>query len=194
MRNKFTEWIEQGVAKFDYTPIAQDIPEQDIICRTYNNIFSIPTDTHMSCVNGDRVITGHMVGTPQWEKFICACNWGAINFKTSGYWCLCDFLDKMGLKGVMGVLNGDTVFRVIPKLQETASLEMPGSYTTSESRIPQPITTITTNNRIETVKECYIAENVAEALNKSPYIIGENWIEYNGMIIGMIGNKTIYLK
>ena len=73
MRNKFTELIEQGVARFEYTPIAPEIPEQDPICRQYNNIWSIPSDTHMHLNHetGDRYITGHMVGiASKWDSFV----------------------------------------------------------------------------------------------------------------------------
>ena len=92
MRDKFSELINQGVAKFEYTPTIGSIPEQDPVCRAYNNIFSIPSDTHMSCLpDGNRVITGHMINTPKWESFVCSPFWGAVDFRTTGYWCLCDF-------------------------------------------------------------------------------------------------------
>ena len=74
MRDKFSELIKQGVAEFNYTPISKNVPEADPICRMYNNIFSIPTDTHMSITdNGDRVITGHMINTANWENFCSSC-------------------------------------------------------------------------------------------------------------------------
>ena len=73
MRNKFSDLIKDGVAPFKYTNLAQGTPCEDDLCRIYNNIFSIASDTHMSMLeNGTRVITGHMINTPQWDNFICS--------------------------------------------------------------------------------------------------------------------------
>ena len=41
MRDKFSEMIAAGVARFDYTNIAHPMGETDPVCRAYNNIFSI---------------------------------------------------------------------------------------------------------------------------------------------------------
>ena len=195
MRNKFTELIEQGVAKFEYTNITKEMPEQDPICRFYNNVFSIPTDTHMSCLDDGktRVITGHMVATPQWEKFICSCNWGAVNFRTTGVWCLCDFLCKHNLQGELCEMNGDVVYKVTKKPEEQLKIELPKSYTTTESKIPHPIQELITNKDINKIKECFQSNNIVKSLNESLYIKGENWIEYNGEIIGLVENNIIII-
>ena len=104
MRNKFTELIEQGVARFDYKPIAPEIPEQDFVCRMYNNIFSIPTDTHMFMDgDGTRYITGKLVSiTEKFESFLYASQWMGVNFRHSGYWSACQFLQSYGLYGKFG--------------------------------------------------------------------------------------------
>ena len=87
MRDKFSELIDKGVASFNYVPLTGNVPEQDPVCRAYNNIFSIPTDTHMSCLeDGRRVITGHMIKTDDWNKFINSTCWGAVCFISTGFW------------------------------------------------------------------------------------------------------------
>lgn len=210
MRNKFTELIEQGVAAFNYTPIAPSIPEQDFVCRMYNNIWSIPSDTHMHLDNtGIRYITGHIVGiTDKWDKFVCACNWGAINFRTTGYWSLCDFLQKHGLRGEYGNLNGDNVYMVTP-IAEVPGSPVPGEEickcpvccptccTTTESQIPSHIATLTVDNNPARVKECYKGKSnlyeVCEAMNDSVYVKGTNWTVNGDKIMCPIGNKVVVL-
>lgn len=195
MRDKFSELIKQGVAKFEYTPTIGSIPEQDPVCRAYNNIFSIPSDTHMSCLpNGDRVITGHMINTPKWEAFTCSANWGAVAFRTTGYWCLCDFLYKFGLEGSLGTLNGDVVYFVKNKTNETKdTVKMPSTITTTESKIPHNIVEITTNGDINKVKECFNSDDVIKSLNESLYIKGNNWVPMNDSIIGLVDNKVVII-
>lgn len=195
MRNKFTELIEQGVASFNYTNISREVPEQDPICRFYNNVFSIPTNTHMSCLDDGetRVITGHMIATPKWDEFLCASNWGAVNFRTSGVWCLCDFLCKYNLQGELYEMNGDVVYKVTKKPEEQLKIELPKSYTTTESKIPQPLAQLTTNCDVNKIKECFQSNNIVKSLNESLYIKGENWIEYNGKIIGLVENNVIII-
>lgn len=194
MRDKFSELIAKGVAAFKYTPIAKDMPEQDPICRMYNNIFSIPSDTHMSCLeDGRRVITGHMVNTPNWEKFICSTFWGAVNFRTTGFWSLCDFLYKQGLQYNIGALNGEVVCFV--KNFEPKGLDAPTKVTTNESNIPQPITVLTTDGDMMHIKECFNCDNnqeVVRKLNESIYIKGCNWVPTQKGIAGVVGDK-IYI-
>ena len=204
MRNKFSELIAQGVAKFDYTPIAPELPEQDPVCRMYNNIWSIPSDTHMHLnpENGERYITGHMVGIEnKWCNFLHAMNWGAVTFKTSGYWCLCDFLQKNGLSGRVGQVNGDVAYIVAPIPTPDAGAcgcpECPTTCTTTESRIPQPIAVLTSFGDVYKVMECYENKNniyeVCEALNKSHYVKGNEWTVVGENLMCPIGNKTYIL-
>jgi hypothetical protein len=201
MRNKFTELINQGVAAFDYTPIAPELPEQDPVCRQYNNIWSIPSDTHMHLnqENGERYITGHMVGiTEKWDNFVVASNWGAIVFRTAGYWSLCEFLQRHGLCGRYGTINGEVVYIVTSIPAENLPCPTcPGCCTTTESRIPQPIAIITKNSDTYKVVECFDGKNniyeVCEALNKSYYVKGENWTVNGEKLMCPIGNKVYVL-
>lgn len=205
MRNKFTELINQGVASFNYTPIAHEMPEQDPICRMYNNIWSIPSDTHMSCVkneNGEeyRVITGSMVSKgDEWEQFVCACNWGAVNFRTAGYWCLGEFLQKNGLRGNLSALNGDTVYLItpIPVGDMGTCVGCPNCCVTTESKIPGQISTLTMDNNPLRIKECYKGKSnlyeVCEALNESIYVKGNNWTVNGDKVMCPIGNKIYVL-
>ena len=202
MRNKFTELIEQGVASFGYTPIAPEMPEQDVVCRMYNNIWSIPSDTHMHFneETGERYITGHMVGiNSKWDSFVYAHNWGAVNFGTTGYWSLCDFLQKHGLEGRYSVLNGETVYLVtpIPADKEYSTPVCPTCCITSESKIPQPVAMLVTNGDIFKIKECYHGKSnlyeVASALNENIYVKGANWTVNGNNLVCPIGNKTYIL-
>lgn len=202
MRNKFTELIEQGVARFEYTRIAPEIPEQDPICRAYNNIWSIPSDTHMHLNNetGERYITGHMVGiTSKWDSFVYAHNWGAVTFKTTGYWCLCDFLQKHGLEGRHSVLNGDSIYLVtpIPADADYPTPVCPTCCVTSESKIPQPIANLVAGGDIMKIKECYKGKanlyEVCAALNENIYIKGDNWTVNGNKLVCPIGNKVVIL-
>lgn len=202
MRNKFTELIEQGVASFNYTPIAPEMPEQDIVCRMYNNIWSIPSDTHMHLdpMTGHRYITGHMVGiTEKWNQFVCACNWGAVNFRTTGYWSLCDFLQKNGLSGNFSVLNGDNVYLVtpIPADEMGAVVGCPNCVVTTESKMPAQISVLTNDNNPLRIKECYKGKtnlyDVCEALNENIYVKGNNWTVNGDKVMCPIGNKIYVL-
>jgi hypothetical protein len=202
MRDKFSELIEQGVARFEYTPIAPEIPEQDPICRQYNNIWSIPSDTHMHLNNatGERYITGHMVEqTAKWDSFVYSHNWGAVTFKTTGYWCLCDFLQKHGLEGRHSVLNGDSIYLVTP-IPADANYPTPVCPTccvTSESQIPQPIASLVAGGDIMKIKECYNGKanlyDVATAMNENIYIKGDNWTVNGNKLVCPIGNKVVIL-
>lgn len=200
MRNKFTELIEQGVARFEYKPVAPEIPEQDYICRMYNNIFSIPTDTHMHLDNtGIRYITGKLVGIKEkWESFKCTSQWMGVNFATTGYWSLCDFLQKHGLYGEYGNLNNETVYMVTPIAEEPGSpVCCPTCCTTTESQIPNQISTLTVDNNSIRIKECYKGKSnlyeVCEAMNESLYVKGNNWTVNGDKIMCPIGNKIVIL-
>lgn len=203
MRNKFTELIEQGVGRFDYTPIASELPEQDPVCRMYNNIWSIPSDTHMhyNQETGERYITGHMVGIEdKWSNFVCAGNWGAVSFRTTGYWSLCDFLQKQGLCGRRAELNGDVAYIVtpIPAGEDACGCpDCPTVCVTTESKFPQPIAILVANGDVYKMVECFEGKNniydVCEALNKSYYVKGNEWTVNEGKLLCPIGNKVYVL-
>lgn len=194
MRDKFSELIKQGVAEFKYTNISKDVPEQDPICRMYNNIFSIPSDTHMSCLeDGRRVITGHMINTDNWGKFLMSCCWGAVNFITSGTWSVYDFLYRHNLEGRIGTLNGDVVYFVTPIPEEKRRVQMNAQVVTNESNIPMPITTLTTTGDMMHIKECFDCDDVRETvkrMNESTRVKGNNWVPTETGVAGLIGNKV----
>ena len=199
MRNRFSDLIKDGVASFNYVPITSDMPEKDPICIAYNNIFSIASDTHMSITaDGMRIITGHMINTPQWEKFIYSHNWGGIQWGNSvnePYWSLASFLSGYGLIGKKTVLNGDVVYIVQPCSDKEEECCCPNCCHTHESMIPQSLYMITKD--IIKLKECYKdsknLKEVAQKMNESLYIDGNNWVNYNDCICGLVKNKVIIL-
>ncbi len=131
MRDKFSDLIAAGVAKFNYTPLVPETPETDPLCRLYNNVFSIASDTHMSLLpSGERIITGHMIATPKWKQFVYASRWGAVDFRTSGYYCLSDLLYKCGYEGDIASVNNDVVYLLRP-VADTKSIT---KETVKESR------------------------------------------------------------
>lgn len=194
MRDKFSELIKQGVAEFKYTNISKGVPEADPICRMYNNIFSIPSDTHMNCLeDGRRVITGHMINTDKWCMFVQSCCWGAVDFRTSGTWSVCDFLFRNGLEGKMGTLNGDVVYFVTPMSEEDRKALMKAQVITTESNIPMPITVLTTTGDMMHIKECFDCNDIKETvrrMNESTRVIGNNWVPTENGIAGLVGDKV----
>lgn len=195
MRDKFSQMIQQGVASFNYTPIAPEIPEQDPICRTYNNIFSIPTDTHMSLLDdGSRIITGRMVAKEQWAEFLMSNSWGSVNFADSGTWCLCAFLAQYGLCGKLEHLNGEMVYRITPYTEKKCPT-CPTHMTTMDSKIPQSVAGLAIDSNIIRVKECFKGDmmETVKNLNESLWIKGNNWTICEDHIIGLVGNKVYIL-
>ena len=204
MRDKFSELIAQGVAKFDYKPIAPEIPEQDFVCRAYNNIFSIATDTHMF-MDGDgmRYITGKLVSIKEkFESFLYSSQWMGVNFRQSGHWSACSFLQNYGLSGRYGSLNGDIVYEVAPiptdpMLGAPAIPGIPTTYTTSESKIPDTVARLTVDGNAMRIKECYNGKNnlyeVCAALNESMYVLGNEWTVNGDKLMCPFGNKVVIL-
>lgn len=195
MRNKFSEWIDSGIASFDYENIIKDTPEQDLICRTYNNIYSIPSDTHMSMLeDGTRIITGHMINTPKWAMFMCSNQWGSVNFADSGCWSVCSFLCCNGLKGEKCFLNGDWVYVLSDINEEDCKCCdcCPSMCHTNESKIPQPISILSKDGNKIRVEECFKGniKEVTNNLNESAWIKGDNWVTDGDKIFGLINNKT----
>ena len=202
MRDKFSELIAQGVARFDYKPIAPEIIEQDFVCRAYNNIFSIATDTHMHLdgETGIRYITGKLVSIKEkFESFLYASQWMGVNFRQSGHWSACSFLQNYGLSGRYGALNGDIVYEVAPIHADSTlgTPVMPGTYTTSESKIPDNVARLTVDGNAIRIKECYNGKNnlyeVCNALNESMYVLGNEWTVNGDKLMCPFGNKVVIL-
>lgn len=196
MRDKFTELIDKGVARFEYKNLYKESPETSPICKLYNTFYGPVLNTHMSEVDGELVITGHYINTQDWDKFLYSPNWGGVNLKASGFYSLIDFLQSNNLTPEKTTLNGDVVcvlkpMRDIPFQKQW--VRFPTTYTTMESQIPQNIKQLTTNFQIEEISKCFESENVIKALNESPYVRGR-WYYVNEDIVGVIDNKIVKIN
>ena len=192
MRSKFSELIAAGIASFEHEPLGNEIPCTDPICRAYNNIWGVLTDTHMSCVDGCRFISGTFVSKPEWDDFLYAPFWGGCTFKGTGYCCLACFLSANHLCPCNGVRNGQQVICLEPCECDCACADPKvTSYTTSESKIPQPIA------RLGLVQECFNAgslEEIAKYMNRSSMVAGDNWCVFEDKIIGTAFGKIVILE
>lgn len=201
MRDKFSELIEKGIGCFEYVPIAPEMPETDMICKYYNNIWSIPSDTHMhyNSETGERYITGHMVGIQEkWNHFICSSRWGAVEFKNTGFWSLCDFLQQNGLCGKYSILNGDIIYLVTPiETSSDCQAECPSYCVTTESKMPIPLAFLATNGDAIKIRECFQNNSnlydIAKAMNESLYVKGVNWTVNSERLVCPLGNKIYIL-
>lgn len=201
--DRFSELISKGVAKFEYTPIANSIPEQCHVCRSYNNIFSIATDTHMSCLGDKKVITGHGVrDTEKFDKFIWSHQFMGVNFITAGVYSFADWMTKYGLTGHYDILNGDYVYILEPGAfdEEPVEDDIPSTMsfttvTTDESSIPMSSKYLTTDINDDSIKEC-IKDTYSEtvkSLNESRFVRGNSWKVVNlhegKHIVGEVSGK-----
>lgn len=194
MRSKFTELIDGGVAQFNYNNIISD--RRDPLCTEYNNLYSHFTDTHMSPYEDGYIITGHLRGN-DYDIQMSNCAAG-IN---SGYYNIFNFFSAKRLCGSYSTLNGDRVYILRPYQDPgTAAIDCgcPNCYYEGKSNIPKPIVSITTNNDINKVSECFIGSlvsgDVVDKLNESLYIKGNNWCLYGDYIYGYIDNKNVRIK
>lgn len=204
MRDKFSELIDRGVAKFDYTNIVKAVPDTDPVCRNYNNIFSIPSDTHMSMLkDGRRVITGHIIGTSKWNSFACACTWGGIDFRrksNAGWCCVLEFLYSMGLEGHIDVLNGDTVFMVVPRTETNMchNATCPDCACTTESGHKLPVSMLSVRGNEDDVKKCWegaeTLDDIVRSLNESSNVYGDRWFVTEDQIMGELGNRVVQFE
>lgn len=207
MRDKFSEMIARGIAKFEYTSYIPSIPSSDYISRTYNNIFGLVTDTHMTKTGKDTwTITGHFLKNKDgWMKFIYSSYRGGVVFAPYGYYSLYDFLDKNQLYFQdYGILNGDTVAIITtkPQIEDTVSATSreettaPIVYHTTESLIPQNIANISMNNDKTDIDICFSSNPYVflKNLNNSPKIKGNKWIRFGDNIIGEFGKKIYILE
>ena len=198
MRDKFSELIEKGVASFEYTPICGELPEQDPICRFYNNVFGAASDTHMACAaDGNRYITGRVVGwEKQWTTLMTWSEFGGVRFKDSGFWSLGDFLYAHDLEAKISVLNGDVVAAITPRVKPEDHYAAPTKAVAMESGINKPLASLTLDRNENTLKECFTGtiDDAVENLNKNCMIKGTNWIVSEGRILGKVEGKIIELK
>lgn len=192
MRNKFSDLIAAGVAPFRSEPIAPETPCHDPICHTYNNLWGILTDTHMSCAEGRYIITGTFVGDPKkWTSLMYASFWGGCRFIDSGYYSLSEFLCMAGYDAVITTVNGQPAIELVP-CEDCACAGLGcTAYTTHESQIPQPVA------RLGRVQECLNVGSLQEAaknMNRSSQVVGEHWHVSGDKIVGGAFGKTIILE
>lgn len=199
--DRFSELISKGVASFNYKPTCSSVPNDCPLCRSYNNIFSIATDTHMSYIDDDmKIITGHIVSDKdKFDKFIWACQYGGVNFNTTGYISFADWMNKVGLVGRYDLYNGDAAYILEPRHGVEDIPVEPNkvftSFTTEDSTIPQPIRLLAKDNNIDSFKECVKStlEETATSMNENRYIYGDSWMVTNFSdgphIIGIVNNK-----
>lgn len=181
MRDKFSSLIE---ADFDgYQKFGSELPSQDPICREYNNIFGLALQTHMSVCGDKRVITGHYINTPDWDRFIGSSTWGGLDFRHAGYWSLYDFLCRMGLTCKKGVLNGDVVCWVDNYQPEPTTT--PTSAYTSESKIPRKLEEFNIDKSMFKGSTTDVLNTLNESTSYDWVWTGENYIGYkqNSMVI-----------
>lgn len=152
MINRFKEMMDAGIGRFDYVPLVSTVPETDPLCRLYNNIFSLATDTRMSvlpcncgkeCCSCPRryAVTGSALMTDKWEKKTMQM-WGngvAIDFRPSGFWSISDFFYQNGLEGHREKINGDWAW-VLVSINDPAK-----SYGPDSQDNPQPNAAGTSN-------------------------------------------------
>ena len=197
MRDKFSELIEKGVASFEYTPICDEVPTPCPLCREYNNIWGLISDTHMAVAgDGNTYITGRLVSnTNEWSTFKFAGYWGNVSFKETGYWCLNDFLYKHGVEVEVVNLNGDVALKIVDRSTPEEDACCPTCCVAMESGINKPLATLTIDRNEDTLKECFNGNiyNVVENLNSNCMIKGTNWIVVGKNIYGKVDDKIIML-
>lgn len=207
--NKFSQLVSQGVASFEYTPIAHDVPNTCPICRTYNNVYSLVNDTHMSVLDDGRyVITGHAIANRcMFDQFLCSNVWGWVDFKDSGLGSPAYFFVTRGLKGHYDTLNGDNVY-ILDQIRpgdetETADCDTcccPNCVTICGTSIPEHLEVLTTDGDRSHIQECFKQKNlidVAKMLNEDSHILGNNWIcvglSTGDRLVSVGTNKTYIL-
>lgn len=194
MRNKFTELVDAGVASFKHEPIAQDKPHYCPVCHTYNNVWGVITDTHMSCLpDGRRVITGTFVSDcPKWTQLMYASFWGGVRFDTTGYMSLSEFLYKSGLETRSIVLNGQNAIELVP-CEECAVADLRCvAYTTTETKFPQPVNRL--GGVLECLELCGSLSEAANRLNVSIKVPGDHWHVHEGKIVGQAYGQNVILE
>jgi hypothetical protein len=196
MRNRFTEWINSGIASFKHIDTKQNI---DDFCRMYNNVFGLATDTHMALSeDGKYIITGHIIDTPKWDLFLYSPIWGNVKFGDAirrNCWTPCQFFSENGYCGAKEIINGDWVYTLClcsGECQDTpCQPKCPTYHYTSESKQPKYIQNISLNNSKLDVLECFKAKDLNEVafkLNESLNIKGDNWVAYDGKLVCTIGD------
>lgn len=192
MRNKFTDLVNAGVASFNPEPIAPDTAGSLNISRTYNNIWGVLTDTHMSYVDGRCIITGTLLSDPdKFCKLCCSTSWGGMVFKTTGWTSLTEFFRTFNFKPVIVSINNQPAAELVPDSDDAVADVKPRAITTSESRLPQHYSVL---GNLDECKDCNSLGEMAHIMNRSSIIRGENWHVFDGKLVGFEGNRTLILE
>ncbi len=192
MRNKFSELVAAGVAPFRHEPIAAETPQCDPICHTYNNVWGVITDTHMSYVDGKYIITGTLLAdVKKWTELKYSPFWGGVRFDTTGYSTLSEFLWRAGFDTQVRTINGQTAAELIPCDDCACAGIACTAYTTHESKFPQPV------SRLGNVYECFNVGSLNEAvkkMNSSSQVEGNHWHVSGNKIVGTAFGTTCILE
>ena len=141
MRNKFTEWINAGVARAFYQPDRVHVdralePFTAAMISTYNNIWGMPTDTQMSKLSDGRlVITGRFVNSNDWGDFVQSSHWFAVDFTHAGVWNLECWLSGFNKTLIRDVCGAEPCWKVVDFVEPENPM-VAVSVTTSESKMP----------------------------------------------------------
>lgn len=192
----FQDLIKAGIAPSRYdTKLMGQTTDTDPLVRTYNNIWGIISDTHMSRLEDGRyVITGSMVSDQRkFSTFLYAERWGGYNFGNSSlktlsdsYLSLCSLINRNNCVGSFEKINGDNVYVLTPLSDEqqsekskcSASIQCDGCCIgCSESVFPIKMSQITSNEKtLASILEANdsLLDKVNK-LNESEDIDGKNW-------------------
>ena len=191
MRDKFSELIKKGVAAFNPKPVAGSIPELDPMCKTYNAVWGLLTDTHMSKVDDGYIITGTFTQSTYWDRFKYSCFWGTTDIKlASGYSSLDAMVAKNMYTMVPDLYNGDRVMRLKPVEVPPAGAEgsnccgccadCPVCCSVGESLIPHPLSDVFSGEQIVEFNNAWVdakgdANKIIENLQKSKILDGSKF-------------------
>lgn len=188
MRDRFSELIAAGVASFEEREVGTPTPCLDPIVKTYNNLWGLLTDTHMSKIDAGYIITGTFIDSPYWDRFFYACNWGSTCFKLgSGFPSLESMINAYGYRVQREVYNGDSALRLVPvevddDTKPDSGTAVPGCVmcnpicpvvvTTAESEIPHPFKEFFTEEQSKDIANAWSdaegkAEKIIENLKSS---------------------------
>lgn len=168
-----------------YFPPQPHNTSNDYICREYNNLWGILSDTHMIKHGEDYVITGSMIGTDKFEPFITIGRIenmpvqysGGMGRKVPFY----EYMWEMGYQGGHFQFNGDSAFRFVKRPEPEITPLPQGTsmtYTTSDSLIPKPIKQLGEHM----VEKLQRYENI-EQMNEDYTIKGNNWMVFENTLI-----------
>lgn len=191
MRDKFSELIAKGVAVFNPKPVAGSTPELDPMCKTYNAVWGLLSDTHMSKIEDGYIITGTFTQSPVWDNFKYSTFWGSTNIKlASGYSSLDAMVAKNSFTMVPDLYNGDRVMRLkpveVPPNAENGCgccgccTDCPVCCSVGESKIPHPLSDVFSHDQIVEFKTAWVdakgdANKIVENLQSSKVLDGSKF-------------------